>query len=193
MSKLSLVCCGLKGQSGSIFMKKKKGGKGCLKNYNTQGVCRTLQIAESTLRKYALLFEREGYSFLKNAKGQRIYNEDHLAMLKRFLGAKNRNKKVENKILIAKLLDERYQKNNEKKDNLDNEVEFPFPYFNKMEDSLKSNLREHFYLLQEIQQLTAVLEKKINKITQEQEEHKELLLEILSGKEKGFLEKWRRK
>ena len=159
-------------------------------NYNAKEVCKILQIADSTLRKYALLFEREGYSFLKNTKGQRIYNKDHLVMLNKFLEFKNENNKVENKILIAKLLDGRYQSNSKL---TNNNIEFPFPYFNKVEESLKNNIRQQLILQQEMQQLITKLDKKLNNVIQEQEEMKQLLSNILADKEKSIFNKWRNK
>jgi DNA-binding transcriptional MerR regulator len=50
----------------------------------------TLKIKESTLRKYAELFEKYGHSFNKNTQGHRGYTDSDVMLLKRVIETKNK-------------------------------------------------------------------------------------------------------
>ena len=57
--------------------------------YNPGDIADLLQIKESTLRKYALMFEKLGYRFQKNAQNQRWYTEQDVALFKKVISLKN--------------------------------------------------------------------------------------------------------
>lgn len=56
--------------------------------YSSSDVSTVLTIQESTLRKYCLILEKNGYEFLKNANGHRAYFDGDIILLKKFLELK---------------------------------------------------------------------------------------------------------
>lgn len=56
--------------------------------YSSSDVSTVLAIQESTLRKYCLILEKNGYEFLKNANGHRAYFDGDIILLKKFLKLK---------------------------------------------------------------------------------------------------------
>lgn len=57
--------------------------------YSSSDIAITLKIQESTLRKYCLILEKNGYEFLKNENGHRAYFDPDIIVLKKFLELKN--------------------------------------------------------------------------------------------------------
>jgi len=57
--------------------------------YGSGDVADVLQIQESTLRKYCLLLEKQGYEFLKNEQGHRAFFDNDLIVLKKMIKLKN--------------------------------------------------------------------------------------------------------
>ena len=57
--------------------------------YGSRDIADMLQIQESTLRKYCLLFEKYGYGFLKNEQGHRAFFDADIIGLKRLIHLKN--------------------------------------------------------------------------------------------------------
>jgi len=159
-----------------------------VERYNVDDVCKLFQIAESTLRKYALLLEENGYSFEKNNNGRRIYYQKDLDIIKRFLNLKCSNKKVKNEVIIANILDDRYQF---KKIEANNEIfdTTQAEHYKQIEESLQSILQQQNIVLQNLQKGLDVLDKKIEKIQMEQDEQTKFLVKILSIREKGIIEK----
>lgn len=56
--------------------------------YSSSDVAVTLKIQESTLRKYCLILERNGYGFLKNENGHRAFFDADSIVLKKFIELK---------------------------------------------------------------------------------------------------------
>ena len=54
------------------------------KAYTPKEVFTTLDIGDSTLRKWCLSLEKNGYEFIRNEKNSRIYVEGDLVVLRRF-------------------------------------------------------------------------------------------------------------
>ncbi|MBT2695428.1 DUF3967 domain-containing protein [Bacillus sp. ISL-55] len=52
--------------------------------YSSNDVAVTLQIQESTLRKYCLILEKNGHEFLKNEHGHRAFFDHDIIVLKKF-------------------------------------------------------------------------------------------------------------
>lgn len=46
-----------------------------MEEYSTKDIARLTDMAESTVRKYALLLEKNNYHFVRNASGNRIFTE----------------------------------------------------------------------------------------------------------------------
>ena len=57
--------------------------------YSSSDVAITLKIQESTLRKYCLILEKNGYEFLKNENGHRAFFDADSIVLKKFIELKN--------------------------------------------------------------------------------------------------------
>lgn len=57
--------------------------------YSSSDVAVTLKIQESTLRKYCLILEKNGYEFLKNENGHRAFFDADSIVLKKFIELKN--------------------------------------------------------------------------------------------------------
>lgn len=49
--------------------------------YSTKDIARLTDIAESTVRKYAQLLEKNGYLFVRNVSGSRIFTEQDLKVM----------------------------------------------------------------------------------------------------------------
>ncbi|HDR6958207.1 DUF3967 domain-containing protein [Bacillus cereus] len=57
--------------------------------YSPSDVAEQLGIQSSTLRKYADVFEKEGYTFIKNERGHRKYRESDVMVFRRVIHLKN--------------------------------------------------------------------------------------------------------
>ena len=57
--------------------------------YGSSDVADLLKVQESTLRKYCLLLQDHNYSFLKNENGYRVFFDDDIIVLRKFLSLKN--------------------------------------------------------------------------------------------------------
>ncbi|PGU93681.1 DUF3967 domain-containing protein [Bacillus thuringiensis] len=57
--------------------------------YSPSEVAEQLGIQSSTLRKYADVLEKEGYTFIKNERGHRKYSESDVMVLRKVINLKN--------------------------------------------------------------------------------------------------------
>ncbi|MCU5769862.1 DUF3967 domain-containing protein [Bacillus cereus] len=57
--------------------------------YSPGDVAEQLSIQSSTLRKYADVLEKEGYTFIKNERGHRKYRESDVMVLRKVINLKN--------------------------------------------------------------------------------------------------------
>ncbi|MED1568510.1 DUF3967 domain-containing protein [Bacillus paramycoides] len=57
--------------------------------YSPSDVAEQLGIQSSTLRKYADVLEKEGYTFIKNERGHRKYRESDVMVLRKVIHLKN--------------------------------------------------------------------------------------------------------
>ncbi|HDV8364313.1 TPA: DUF3967 domain-containing protein [Bacillus cereus] len=57
--------------------------------YSPGDVAEQLGIQSSTLRKYADVLEKEGYTFIKNERGHRKYRESDVMVLRKVINLKN--------------------------------------------------------------------------------------------------------
>ncbi|PGV21855.1 DNA-binding protein [Bacillus cereus] len=57
--------------------------------YSPGDVAEQLGIQSSTLRKYADVLEKEGYTFIKNERGHRKYRESDVMVLRKIINLKN--------------------------------------------------------------------------------------------------------
>lgn len=53
--------------------------------YSSSDIAKNLNVQESTLRKYCLILEENGYQFLKNMRGHRAFFDYDLIALKKFI------------------------------------------------------------------------------------------------------------
>lgn len=67
--------------------------------YGSQEVSEILGIADSTLRRWCLLLEKNGYTFLRGDNGQRAFRDHDLFILRRLREySKQKNMKIENAV-----------------------------------------------------------------------------------------------
>jgi DNA-binding transcriptional MerR regulator len=57
--------------------------------YSPSDVAEQLGIQSSTLRKYADVLEKEGYTFIKNERGHRKYRESDVMVFRKVINLKN--------------------------------------------------------------------------------------------------------
>ncbi|HFF3743016.1 DUF3967 domain-containing protein [Bacillus cereus] len=57
--------------------------------YSPRDVARQLGIQSSTLRKYADVLEKEGYTFMKNERGHRKYRDSDVMVFRKVINLKN--------------------------------------------------------------------------------------------------------
>ncbi|WP_142387669.1 MerR family transcriptional regulator, partial [Bacillus thuringiensis] len=57
--------------------------------YSPGDVAEQLGIQSSTLRKYADVLEKEGYTFIKNERGHRKYRESDVMVFRKVINLKN--------------------------------------------------------------------------------------------------------
>ncbi|PFI73613.1 DUF3967 domain-containing protein [Bacillus cereus] len=57
--------------------------------YSPSDVAEQLNIQSSTLRKYADVLEKEGYTFIKNERGHRKYRESDVMVFRKVINLKN--------------------------------------------------------------------------------------------------------
>lgn len=161
-----------------------------MKNYSASRVCENLTIANSTLRKYAALFENQGYKFSNNGHG-RIYSEEDLGVLKIFIREKENNPKVSHTVIAARILDKRYGIRSggvSEKESLD----FPFHYFEEFEKRLMEvihlSLKQQQLLKNSVDELRSnvgKVEKMIDELLTQKEREK-------SVSQKSFLNKFQK-
>lgn len=60
-----------------------------MKVYSPSDIADVLQVKESTLRKYSLLLEKQGYSFQRNNQNQRWYSDNDVIVLRKLVTLKN--------------------------------------------------------------------------------------------------------
>ena len=78
------------------------------KAYSPKEICTALDITNSVQRKWCLALEKNGYSFIRNDKNQRIFVENDLVVLRHFQTlVKHHNMQLEN---AAKLVIDRFGK-----------------------------------------------------------------------------------
>lgn len=77
------------------------------KAYTPKEVFTTLDIGDSTLRKWCLALEKNGYEFIRNDKNSRIYVEGDLVVLRHFQNLVKENMPLDN---AAKLVVDRFGK-----------------------------------------------------------------------------------
>lgn len=66
-----------------------------LEEYSTKDMARLTDIAESTVRKYALLLEKNGYSFMRNANGNRVFTENDIKIFLELKATPKEEKSIE--------------------------------------------------------------------------------------------------
>lgn len=121
-----------------------------------------LNIATSTLRNYAKIFEDAGHLFQKDESNYRIYTNKDIELLVALIDLRENYPKEATRTLVAKLVDERYVSTENERSY--GRPDFPFPYFNNrfkqfteekksMQQQLEKQEKLTRQTLQEIQEL----------------------------------------
>lgn len=121
-----------------------------------------LQIAPSTLRNYAKIFEDAGHGFQKDDRGYRVYTHKDIELITALIELREDYPKEATRTLVAKLVDERYVSTEDERSY--GRPDFPFPYFNNrfkqfteekksMQQQLEKQEKLTRQTLQEIQEL----------------------------------------
>lgn len=72
------------------------------KAYSTKEISLTLDIGESTLRKWCLALEKQGYKFIKNDREQRLFVDRDLVTLRHFYTlVKDHNMQLDNASMVV--------------------------------------------------------------------------------------------
>lgn len=66
-----------------------------MENYSTKDIANMTDIAESTVRKYSQLLEKQGYVFNRNVSGNRIFTEQDVKVFLEFKKGPKNEKSVE--------------------------------------------------------------------------------------------------
>lgn len=66
-----------------------------MENYSTKDIANMTDIAESTVRKYSQLLEKQGYVFNRNVSGNRIFTEQDVRVFLEFKKVPKNEKSVE--------------------------------------------------------------------------------------------------
>ncbi|MEL3962364.1 hypothetical protein MKZ01_14080 [Lysinibacillus endophyticus] len=74
--------------------------------FSTSILSSKLKLSTSTIRKYALLFESIGYEFKRNSDKKRVYCENDLVLLKKFISLKKQYPNSTNKDIAIQILDD---------------------------------------------------------------------------------------
>lgn len=157
--------------------------------YEVKAICKELQIVDSTLRKYAQIFEKVGYIFARDVYGRRVYNENDLQTFKRFINEKKKNSKIDIHTIALRILDKRYQQSE-----LDIAgIEFPFYYFDEMAKYFEKQNEDQKQILHQLQNLVTDLTGNLVVIEKNQAEQSALLQIILAEKRESIMNKFKRK
>jgi len=91
------------------------------KEYSTKEISHMTDIAESTIRKYALLLERAGWLFLRNENGYRVFTEKDIFIFNEFKNLSKKNLQVDDiaKIIASKHKNAMAEAVTERQENLD--------------------------------------------------------------------------
>ena len=160
-----------------------------METYEIKAICKELQIVDSTLRKYAAIFEKGGYTFAKDVYGNRIYNEKDLQTFKQFINEKKKYIKIDNQTIVLRILDKRYQQS----ENEIEGIEFPFYYFDKMTKYFEKQHEYQQQILNQLQNSVSILTTKFAEIEKNQAEQSALLQIILAEKKESIIDKLKRK
>jgi DNA-binding transcriptional MerR regulator len=76
-----------------------------MENYSTKDIANMTDIAESTVRKYALLLEGHGYVFNRNISGYRVFTKQDVDVFLEFKNVSKGEKSVEE---AAKIIADKY-------------------------------------------------------------------------------------
>ena len=71
------------------------------KAYSPKEVFTTLGIGDSTLRKWCLALEKNGYGFIRNDKNSRLYVEGDLVVLRHFQNLTKQNMPLDNAAMLV--------------------------------------------------------------------------------------------
>lgn len=143
-----------------------------------------LNIATSTLRNYAKIFEDAGHLFQKDESNYRIYTNKDIELLVALIDLRENYPKEATRTLVAKLVDERYVSTEDERSY--GRPDFPFPYFNNrfkqfteekksMQQQLEKQENLTLQTLQEIKELKNSIEELKTLFLQKEESDKQTI------------------
>lgn len=157
------------------------------KAYSPKEISLTLNIGDSTLRKWCIALEKSGYQFIRNDQNNRVYVDSDLVVLKHFQNlVKQHNMQLEN---AANLVVDRFGKGafEVSTGDVPAEIETEQRDLNRSNDEVITQLLEHIKkqeefnqeLLSRLDQQQKYIDEKLNRLDQRQDERDNMLLESL--------------
>jgi transposase-like protein len=157
------------------------------KAYSPKEISLTLNIGDSTLRKWCIALEKSGYQFIRNDQNNRVYVDSDLVVLKHFQNlVKQHNMQLEN---AANLVVDRFGKGafEVSTGDVPAEIEAEQRDLNRSSDEVITQLLEHIKkqeefnqeLLSRLDQQQKYIDEKLNRLDQRQDERDNMLLESL--------------
>lgn len=147
--------------------------------YSPDEVAKQLKIKPATLRKYAIMLEKEGYSINRNSQNHRYYTDKDVMTIRRIITGKNSDITLEEVIHNVVSV---HEHNTTTNDTHINDI----AHKSDMEE-LKEMILEQG---KQINAQTEVIKELTNRIDQQQnyisKQEEFLLLEIEENKKKGF-------
>ncbi|RLQ84867.1 MerR family transcriptional regulator [Planomicrobium sp. Y74] len=134
-----------------------------------------LQIAPSTLRNYAKIFEDAGHGFQKDDRGYRIYTHKDIELITALIELRENSPKESTRILVDKLVDERYVSTEDERRY--GRPDFPFPYFDIRFKQFKEEKKSLQQQLEKQEELTRQTLQEMQELKSAFQDLNELLLQ----------------
>jgi DNA-binding transcriptional MerR regulator len=150
-----------------------------MKEYSTKDIANIVGIASPTVRKYAQALEKEGYTFIKNENGFRIFTDNDIQIFEQMKQMSNESGM--NVYRIASILVNQQTQN--ETNTIHSESEVATPARNKSEKETLSDIeridRRYESLLKEIQELKEMMMLQQKYIDERLEKRDEILMQSI--------------
>jgi transposase-like protein len=157
------------------------------KAYSPKEISLTLNIGDSTLRKWCIALGKSGYQFIRNDQNNRVYVDSDLVVLKHFQNlVKQHNMQLEN---AANLVVDRFGKGafEVSTGDVPAEIEAEQRDLNRSSDEVITQLLEHIKkqeefnqeLISRLDQQQKYIDEKLSRLDERQSERDNMLLESL--------------
>ncbi len=158
------------------------------KAYSPKEISITLDIGDSTLRKWAIALEKSGYNFIRNDQNKRLFVDSDLVVLKHFQNlVKQHNMQLEN---AANLVVDRFGKGafevstgvvpaDSNEEQRDLERSNKDAVIGQLLDHIKKQEEFNQELLSRLDQQQKYIDEKLSRLDERQSERDNMLLESL--------------